>query len=95
MLIAVVVTAITVLGVHIWRRRGRRGGAELDQCGSRVEAVNRTSVEESMEYNPMYRPQNPQESKQHSDVDIIHTGHMMQSHTHTHTHTHTHSYSHM
>ena len=42
-----------------------------------------------MEYNPMYRPQNPQESKQHSDVDIIHTGHMMQSHTHTHTHTHT------
>ena len=70
MLIAVVVVAIAVLGVHKWRRRrGRRGGAELDQCGSRVEAINRTALEQSMEYSPMYRPQNPQESKQQSHVD--------------------------
>ena len=70
MLMAVAAVAIAVLGVHKWRRRrGRKGGAELDQCGSRVEAINRTAAEQGMEYNPMYQPQNPQESKQQNHVD--------------------------
>ena len=55
---------IVVLGVGVWRwKRGRRGRMQVNRCEGRVEAINRTSAEDSMEYNPMYRPQNQQESK--------------------------------
>ena len=63
-LIVVVCVVIVVLGVGVWRwRRGKRGRMQVDGSGSRTEAVNKVSAEDSMEYNPMYRPQNQQESK--------------------------------
>ena len=64
MLIVVVCVVIVVVGVGMWRWwRGRRGRMQVNRCEGKVEAINRTSAEDSMEYNPMYRPQNQQESK--------------------------------
>ena len=60
-LIVLVCGVIVVLGVGVWR--WRRGKMQVNRCEGRVEAINRTSAEDSMEYNPMYRPQNQQESK--------------------------------
>ena len=63
-LIVVVCVVTVVLVVGVWRwRRWRRGRMQVNRCEGRVEAINRTSAEDSMEYNPMYRPQNQQESK--------------------------------
>ena len=60
-LIVLVCGVIVVLGVGVWR--WRRGRMQVNRCEGRVEVINRTSAEDSMEYNPMYRPQNQQESK--------------------------------
>ena len=71
-LIVVVCVVIVVLGVGVWRWRRRRGRMQVDGSGSRMEAVNKVSAEDSMEYNPMYQPQNQQESKPSAPQPFCH-----------------------
>ena len=74
-LIVVVCVVTVVLGVGLWRwRRGKRGRMQVDGSESRTEAVNKASAEDSMEYNPMYRPQNQQESKLSAPQSFCHIG---------------------